>query len=223
MIAPWKNDKVRQAYNRPEIRASVEIILSVFAMAFLLMVVVRPTMGIVAELQKKITDQDLVDKKMTSKITQLARAKNDLTTFGSQLDLFTKAVTDDSETSELAKRLSLIVQESGLTVNAFSIGSVPILGKKINLGNKDTKVAGVDPNKPKQISGTKIAYTEVSFDLWGSQKQTLDFLSALEKMDRVVKLTNIDIKREEQKDVDLAKNFKGVRLSGRATIYYGIK
>lgn len=123
----------------------------------------------------------------------------------------------------MAKRLSLLVQESDLSVNSFSIGSVPVLGKRINLGNKDTKVAGVDPNKPKQIAGTKIAYTEVSFDLLGSQKQALDFLAALEKMDRVVKLTSIDIKREEQKDVDLGKNFKGVRLNGRATVYYELK
>jgi hypothetical protein len=44
MIAPWKNDKVRAAYRRPEIRASLEIILSVFTVAFLLLVVIRPTL-----------------------------------------------------------------------------------------------------------------------------------------------------------------------------------
>jgi hypothetical protein len=204
----WKNDRLKQIYKRPEIKASIEIILSVFAMAFLLMVVVRPTIGIVAQLQKKITDQDLVDKKMTSKITQLARAKNDLTTFGGQLDLFSKAITDDSGTSDLAKRLSLLVQESGLSVNSFSIGSVPVLGKRINLGNKDSKVAGVDPNKPKQIAGTKVAYTEIVFDLLGSQKQALDFLSSLEKIDRLIKITNLDIKSEDQKYVDLEKILK---------------
>lgn len=219
----WKNDRLKQIYKRPEIKASIEIILSVFAMAFLLMVVVRPTIGIVAQLQKKITDQDLVDKKMTSKITQLARAKNDLTTFGGQLDLFSKAITDDPGTSDLAKRLSLLVQESGLSVNTFSIGSVPVLGKRINLGNKDSKVAGVDPNKPKLIAGTKVAYTEIVFDLLGSQKQALDFLAALEKIDRLIKITSVDIKREEQKDVDLEKNFKGVRLNGRASVYYELK
>ena len=223
MIAPWKNDKVRSAYQRPEIRASVEIIFSVFAIAFLLLVVVRPTLGIVAELQKKITDQDSVDKKMTSKIAQLARAKNDLTTFNGQVDLFTKAVTETSETNNLSKRLSLLVQENGLMVNSFTVGSVPILGKRINLGNKGAKIAGEDPNKPKKIAGTDVAYTEISFDLLGSQKQALNFLTALEKIDRVIKLNSVDIKREEQKDVDQGKNFKGVRLNGKATVYYELK
>lgn len=223
MITPWKNDRLKQVYKRPEIRASLEIIFSIFSVAFLLMIVIRPTIGIVAELQKKIVDQDLVDKKMTSKISQLARAKNDLTTFSGQLDLFSKAVTDDPETSNLAKKISLLIQESGLETNSFTIGSVPVLGKRINLGNKDSKVAGEDPNKPKSVPGTKIAYTEISFDLLGSQKQALAFLSSLEKIDRVVKLNNVDIKREEQKDVDQGKNFKGVRLNGRATVYYQLK
>lgn len=223
MITPWKNDRLKQVYKRPEIRASLEIIFSIFSVAFLLMIVIRPTIGIVAELQKKIVDQDLVDKKMTSKISQLARAKNDLTTFSGQLDLFSKAVTNDPETSNLAKKISLLIQESGLETNSFTIGSVPVLGKRINLGNKDSKVAGEDPNKPKSVPGTKIAYTEISFDLLGSQKQALAFLSSLEKIDRVVKLNNVDIKREEQKDVDQGKNFKGVRLNGRATVYYQLK
>jgi len=223
MIVPWKNDKLRQVYRRPEIRASLEIIFSVFTIAFLLMVVIRPTIGIVAELQKKITDQDLVDKKMTSKISQLARAKNDLASFGGQLDLFYRAVTDNPETSNLAKRISLLIQESGLEINSFTIGSVPILGKRINLGNKDSKVAGEDLNKPRVVTGTKIAFTEISFDLLGSQNQALVFLSSLEKIDRVVKLNNVDIKREEQKDVDQGKNFKGVRLNGKAVVYYQLK
>lgn len=223
MITPWKNDRLKQVYKRPEIRASLEIIFSIFSVAFLLMIVIRPTIGIVAELQKKIVDQDLVDKKMTSKISQLARAKNDLTTFSGQLDLFSKAVTNDPETSNLAKKISLLIQESGLEINSFTIGSVPVLGKRINLGNKDSKVAGEDPNKPRLVPGTKIAYTEISFDLLGSQKQALAFLSSLEKIDRVVKLNNVDIKREEQKDVDQGKNFKGVRLNGRATVYYQLK
>ena len=56
MIVLWKNDRLKQVYRRPEMRASLEIIFSIFAMSFLLMVVVRPTIGIIAELQKKIID-----------------------------------------------------------------------------------------------------------------------------------------------------------------------
>lgn len=220
MIAPWKNDKVRAAYRRPEIRASLEIILSVFTVAFLLLVVIRPTLTIVAELQKKINDQDSVDKKLSTKITQLSKARSDLSTFGNQIDLFNKAVPDANDSSGLAKRLALLVQENNLQTNYLTVGSVPLFGNLINLGNKESKNKGEDPNVVPLEKGTNVAKLEITFDLRGSQTDVLKFLSDIEKLDRLIKLTSVDIKREEEKDSDVTKSFRGVRLIGRGSVYY---
>lgn len=220
MIAPWKNDKVRAAYRRPEIRASLEIILSVFTVAFLLLVVIRPTLTIVAELQKKINDQDSVDKKLSTKITQLSKARSDLSTFGNQIDLFNKAVPDANDSSGLAKRLALLVQENNLQTNYLTVGSVPLFGNLINLGNKESKNKGEDPNVVPLEKGTNVAKLEITFDLRGSQTDVLKFLSNIEKLDRLIKLTSVDIKREEEKDSDVTKSFRGVRLIGRGSVYY---
>lgn len=220
MIAPWKNDRVRAAYRRPEIRASLEIILSVFTVVFLLLVVIRPTLTIVAELQKKIIDQDSVDKKLSTKITQLSKARNDLSTFGNQIDLFNKAVPDDNNSSGLAKRLALLVQENNLQTNYLTVGSVPLFGNLINLGNKESKTKGEDPNLVPLEKGTNVAKLEVTFDLRGSQTNVLKFLSDIEKLDRLIKLTSVDIKREEEKDSDVTKSFRGVRLIGKGSVYY---
>ncbi len=220
MIAPWKNDKVRAAYRRPEIRASLEIILSVFTVAFLLLVVIRPTLAIVAELQKKINDQDSVDKKLSTKITQLSKARNDLSTFGNQIDLFNRAVPDSNDSSGLAKRLALLVQENNLQTNYLTVGSVPLFGNLINLGNKESKNKGEDPNLVPLEKGTNVAKLEITFDLRGSQTDALKFLSDIERLDRLIKLTSVDIKREEEKDSDVTKSFRGVRLIGRGSVYY---
>lgn len=220
MNAPWKNEKIKAVYHRPEIRASLEIILSVFTVVFLLLFVIRPTLTIVAELQKKITDQDSVDKKLSTKITQLSKARNDISAFGGQIDLFEVAVTDTNQSSGLAKRLALLVQENKLQTNYLTVGATPLFGDLINLGNKDSKKPGVDPNKVILEKGTNTAIIEIGFDLRGSQIDVFKFLADLERTDRLIKLISIDIKREEEKDVDTTKSFKGVRLVGKAVAYY---
>src|SRR5262245_58316046 len=134
MTAPWRNEKVRQLYRRPEIKASLEIILSVFAIAFLLLVAVRPTLGTIATLQKKIEDQDVVDKKLTQKISQLSRAQGDLNTYSAQLPLYESAVTSEHDQPGVVKRISLLAQENGLQVKFITWGAVPLVGKEVDLG-----------------------------------------------------------------------------------------
>ena len=62
-------------YQRPEIKASVEIILSVFTVAGLLLLAIRPTLATVATLQKKIEDQQVVNRRLEAKISQLVNAQ----------------------------------------------------------------------------------------------------------------------------------------------------
>jgi Tfp pilus assembly protein PilO len=215
MIAPWKNERIKLIYERPEIRASVEIILSVFSVGFLLLFAIRPTLATVVSLQKKIEDQSLVDTKLTTKITQLVRAQSDLTTYAEKLTLFDLAVSDLHDQGPLAKRVEVLVRESGLTINSLSLGSVPLLGSFVNLSDAEREKAP-PPTEP----GGKMASFEIDFDLSGSADQVSEFLMDLENIDRVVILRNIDIKREDLRSVQTNILTKGVRVLGRATAYY---
>lgn len=218
MRVPWRDERVRQMYRHPEVKASLEIILSVFTVVFLLGVALRPTLSTIAELQKKISDQETVDKKLGQKINQLTKAQADLTTYAAQLPLYTAAVTDEHDQPGLVKRMSLLAQESGLTVNFMTWGAVPLVGAEIELGDKEAKKKG--GNKPKLEEGTKIAYFEISFDFRGTQTQVFNFLANLEKTDRMVRLKNLDLKREEEKDSVTNQVFRGLRVTGKAIAYY---
>ena len=80
--------KLSLAYQKPEIRVPMEIILSVFASLFLITTAIRPTLVTVAELKKKIEDQSLVEKKLGTKIRSLIQARKQLDEYEVNLPLF---------------------------------------------------------------------------------------------------------------------------------------
>lgn len=216
MIAPWRNEKVRIAYERPEIRASIEIILSVFAVAFLLTLAIRPTLATVATLQKKIADQTVVDIKLSTKIGQLAKASADLGTYANRVADFSGAVTDTPDESGLAKRFAVIAKDNNITINSLTLNAIPLIGQQIKLADKEK--GGIKP--PLEKDG-KVASFSIDFDVSGEPANVYDFLSKLENMDRVALISTVDLKKEEIKaSGTLTVAVNNLRVIGKATAYY---
>ena len=213
MIVPWKNEKVRLMYQRPEIKASVEIILSVFTVTGLLLLAIRPTLATVASLQKKIEDQQVVSRRLEAKIAQLVTAQKNLATYAKRLADYEAAVPDAHDLGSLAKRVEVLARDQGLAVNGLSFSAVPLLGTDINLADK--KGSG----KPTTEFDGKIATFEISFDLSGDPNRIFDFLATLEKMDRVAVIGEIDLKRETLSG-DTKEAVVGVKVVGKARGYY---
>lgn len=205
MNAPWRNEKIRIIYERPVIRASIEIILSVFTVTFLLTLAIRPTLATVAALQKKIVDQTVVDTKLSTKIGQLARASADLGTYADRVAEFSMAVTDTPDESGLAKRFMLIAAENNITVNSLVLNAIPLIGQQIKLADKEK--GGVKP--PLEKDG-KVASFLIDFDTSGTPNDVYTFLAKLEAMDRVVLVSAVDLTKEEV----------NLRVTGKATAYY---
>ncbi len=215
MIAPWKNERVRLIYEKPEIRASIEIILSVLSVGFLLLFAIRPTLATVVGLQKKIEDQSLVDTKLTTKIAALTKAQADLVTYSGKLPEFDLAVSDRHDQGPLSKRIEVLVRESGLSINSFSFGGVPLFGGFVNLSDPEK---GKTP--PATEPGGKVALYKFEFDLSGSADQVANFLIRLENIDRVVILDKVDIKREETRSTQTNALVRALRVLGSASAYY---
>lgn len=215
MISPWRNEKIRQAYERPEIKASLEIVMSVFAVAGLLTLAIRPTLATVATLQKKIEDQSVVDRKLNTKIAQLGRANTDLSTYADRIPDYSVAVTDAHDESGLAKRIEVLARENNVTLNNLSLNAVPLIGEQINLSNKEKGAV-----KPETEPGGKVASFVVDFDISGGQTAVFGFLSKLESVDRVVLISTIDLKKEEIKSTGTTQAVNNLRAVGKASAYY---
>ena len=196
--------KIRLAYQRPEIKVSVEVILSVFAIAFLLLVAVRPTLATVAELKKKIEDYEVVDKKLNSKITQLTRAEKELRENSADLYLFQKGVPDSFDYADLAKRVEIVAIEEGINLETLSFSRADITGEEVTVEKKDKKGSFVE--------GEFL----LRFSLNGEEVKIISFLEKVEKLDRVIKLENVSVKKVEDKEFPGGK----LRAIGEITGYY---
>lgn len=215
MITPWQSGKLRTVYERPEIKASLEIVLSVFMVVILLTLAIRPTLATVATLQKKIEDQTLVDNKLGTKITQLTRANADLSTYADRIPDFSSAVTDLPDESGLAKRLEIVARENNITLNTLSFDAIPLFGNEINLADKDRA-----KGKPKMEDGGKVASFEISFDISGGAEQVFDFLAGIENLDRVLLISNVSFKKEETKAAGTTAAVNNVHTIGKASGFY---
>ena len=200
--------KARALYQQPVMTASVELILSVFVVAIMMMFAIRPTIATVVELQKKITDLQTVDQKLSSKISSLGAAQSALSTYADKLFLYEKTVPDIHDLDGFSKRVELLVQESGVKISSLTFSEVPLLGDKMNLG----KSAG----ESRLIKKGEIMTVEMDYTVLGSSEQLLTFLQNLEKIDRLVFVQNVSIQKQEAKD----KSSGELKLTGKAVIYY---
>ncbi len=215
MITPWKNEKIRIVYERPEMKASVEIILSVFTVVGLLTLAIRPTLATVATLQKKIDDQTVVDNKLSTKISQLTKANADLATYANRIPDYSLAVMDHPDESGLAKRIAVIAKDGNLTLGSLNFTAIPLIGQQINLSDKEKGSI-----KPPLEKDGKIAHYSVEFDATGAPSFIFDFLSKLENMDRITLITTVDLKKEEIKASGTTPAVTDLRVIGKVDAYY---
>jgi Tfp pilus assembly protein PilO len=188
--------RILNVYRQPVLSASIEIILSVFAIALMVALAIRPTLGIVVSLQKKIADQETVEQKLTTKITALNQAQKTLSENSDKLYLFERAVPNGHELDSLSKRLELLAQESGCMIESFQFGEVPFFG-----------------TDKKEVADS----VSLNFSISGSFEQLSRFIKEVESMDRLVKITDISIQKQEGRN---KKSSSGLKLNGKAEVYY---
>jgi Tfp pilus assembly protein PilO len=187
--------RVVSVYRQPVLSASIEIILSVFAIALMVTLAIRPTLAIVVSLQKKISDQEVVEQKLTTKITALNQAQKTLSENSDKLRFYEAAVPDGHELDSLSKRLELLTQESGCEVESFQFGSVPLFG-----------------TERKEVADG----VALNFSISGNFEQLSRFMKEVENMDRVVMIKDISIQKQDSR----VRGSGILKLSGKAEVYY---
>lgn len=216
MIPPWKDEKYRRVYNKPEIKASLEVILSVFASLFMVAVAIRPTLGTIATLQKKIEDSQLVSDKMSTKIEELIKAQQDLSNLADRLEKYAMAVPDNHEIVGLQQRMELLASEGGLRVNSIEVDAIPIVGERISFLITKSKSEQLPPIE----KGTNIAKMQIDFDVQGDQQPIMKYLTDLENMDRVILITDLTVSKDERINGFAEATGTSLRAVGKAEAYY---
>lgn len=178
-------------YQRPEVKASLEVILSVFTVTILIFAAIRPTVTNIATLQKKIDDQEVLNKKADNKITELFNAQTQLGTYQNDLTLFDMAVPDNFNSYSLAARLEYLAKENGVTVEAASLPGIRLFGTGKAAGDWATKITTKD--------ATNILRSGVTFTISGNSKNVVKMVSEIENIDRLTVLKSVVFSKETGK------------------------
>jgi len=200
--------RINLIYQRPEVKASLEVILSVFTVTILIFAAIRPTLTNVASLQKKIEDLDSLNVKSDKKIAQIFEAQTDLDTFQEKLYLYDDAVPHGFSYQNMAGRIELLAKNRGLTIQTISIPGTRLFG--------NGKPAGVWAEKLVSKNQNNIVQTTITFTVNGDPGSVKRFLIELENLDRLAVLTSVVLTTEPGP----IKGVSTLKASGQVYFYF---
>lgn len=199
--------KIGMVYERPEIKASLEVIFSVFMVVLLIFAAIRPTLTNLTALQKRITDKESLNTKADKKIAQLFSAQEQLNQFESFLGLYDSAVPERFSYVDQLGRVEQLARSNNLEVDSISIPGIILVGEGKGVGEWSTKLLKPDSEK--------IITTPVDFQISGKPKQVRDFLVQLESMDRLTTIKSVNLVKE----TGSTKGSEKIRASGQINFY----
>jgi hypothetical protein len=203
--------RVNLIYQRPEVKASLEIILSVFTVTMLIFFAIRPTITNIFSLQKKITDQEVLLKKTDNKIAQLINAQKQISDNSEIISLLSVGVPDKFDYFNYAKRVEILASKNNVNLDSLSLPGQSIAGTPSLLNVPADKAKNyITPDK----DGLSKVLT--NFVVYGDQNGVFGFLSDLENMDRVALIDSLDI----SKTLKTALDTKGsLKVTGQVYFY----
>lgn len=202
---------IRRIYqSSPSLKITIQLLMSVFATAFFVFFAIRPTLTTITTLIKKIDDQNEANTKLDEKIVQLNEAAADLTVYEADLPLIDQAIPVSPELNEFVRKVEVVALETGVDLTNLQFQKIPLIGNKTNLVN--------DKSTKEEAGAAKSAnlFVTFSFSAYGDEKTIVDFLSALENMDRALTITKLTL----QKPPLQQQRFYSLSAAGRASIYY---
>ncbi len=206
LYAGYLKDVQRFYEREPVIQVSVQLILSVFTVAFFMFFAVRPTLGTISTLLKKIDDQETASAKLDAKISQLIQAQEVLATNGPQFEaLSKKAVPVTPEIERLAKQIEAVANESNVYITSMEFQTIPLIG--------DQTVGDSNQTKSKTAERKFVVF---GFTVGGTQEEIISFLGQLDRMERAVQLTKVEFAKP---GANYTRIFP-LTLTGKATVYY---
>lgn len=161
---------------RPEVRASIELLLTLLTISFFAVFALRPTLNTISELVSNIRSQRGILEKLDEKIDNLAAAQTIWSQEQARLTLLDEALPKEAEPDDYLMQIEGLSQAHGLSLTSFSIAEFTLIGKT---AEEETE------------NGFKIPQTgkiEVSFTVAGTYPALSSFFEELEELRRPIKI-----------------------------------
>jgi len=163
--------------NKTEKEAYKTLTISLFAISFLSIFALRPSLQVITNYRRKLEEAIKVDQILTTKIKNLEKARQNLNIYEAEIKLLNEALPPRSDQSDLLKSLSFLAATSRITV-------------------LKSEFALSEDKKP-------IENIVISLDIKGSIENIYTFLQKTEEEKRYIRINSVIIQKT-QGSTDLA-------------------
>ena len=173
MAQGWRKDYLRYKgffldilaiYNsRPNLKAYLELILSLGTIVIFSIYAIKPTVLTIVELNNEIKSKENTVLLLTQKISNLKIASNLLQKESQNLEIIDNAVPTGANVEQLVKQIEKIALDNSVAIRNFSSANIFLKG------NSDKKVESELP---------------VSFSITGNYQNLFQFLQTIENLRR---------------------------------------
>jgi len=175
-------DILRVYKERPDLRAFLEIGLSLTAIIIFSVFAIRPTILTILELNKEIKNKEDISLKLNEKITNLQKAGLILQEQAENLVFLTQAVPVLAEPESFIKQIEVTATSNSVTILGLSASEVVLLGDSESKKQKDVDTL---PENAGEVP--------ITISVTGTYPNLLTFLKILENLRRPIKVDTFSI------------------------------
>lgn len=193
--------KIIDTYNqKPIVRESLQLLLSLFTISFLVIFALRPTIDTISELLAKTRTEREVSEKLDTKIRALVSAKQVWDQEQGRLVFVNQALLDKASPQVLLQQIEGLCAIHNVTLTGFNEEDALLFGKSLKAQEIKTLV---DPTKKPDLPGTRsIKY---SFTVTGDFANISSFLLSLENMRTQIRIETFSLNSTNVKGSILLK------------------
>jgi len=175
---------------RPDLKAYLELLLSLATIAVLGVFAIRPTALTITQLLTDINNKQETANQMTKKIADLNTAQNLMLNQKANIALLQKAIPTGAAPEDYERQIEGIAAREGVTLATSSIDPTLIKGEGEVAGAKTTSSNGVNAAipLPTEAKGMKL-----SFIVTGTYQQVSSFLKDIENERRPIVLDDVSL------------------------------
>jgi len=153
----------------------IALILTFAALSFFGIFAINPTLSTIADLEKQLSDDMLVDQQLQTKITNLSTLEQQYDQLGANLTNILSAVPQNADAPLLTAQIATLTQKHHLTLTDYRVDEVELA------------------SLPKIAKSQSFVFT---LQARGEYKDMLSFATELNQLNRIITVETMEVSRD---------------------------
>lgn len=170
---------VKSMYEKPITQTSTAVILTFATIAFFGFTAIRPTLGTVSKLIKELDEKQILDEKMTNKMSTLTTVDEAYTNNQELLSVFQDSIPTEKGLDLFLLELEYLSYQSPVTLTSLRVGETKVFGlETIETGSKN-------------VEGDPFPSISLNLTVQGDRQDLVEYLDQLENLRRLVRIESV--------------------------------